>query len=56
MLSRKGVPYEEVDVDKVADAWEKIEALTGERYVPVTVVGERFFVGFDEEELAKLVS
>jgi glutaredoxin len=50
------VSYEEVDVDKVADAWDQIEALTGERYVPVTVVGDKQFVGFDEEGLASLVS
>ena len=55
-LNEKGVSYQEMDVAKdPAGARQMIER-TGQRSVPVTVVGDQTIVGFDREGLERILS
>lgn len=52
-LREKGVSYEERDVSRDREAARRMIELTGQRSVPVTVVGDRVIVGYDRAELDK---
>lgn len=52
-LREKGVSYNEVDVSSDAGGARRMIELTGQRSVPVTVVGDAVVVGFDQVELEK---
>ena len=54
-MNEKGVSYQEMDVAKdPAGARQMIER-TGQRSVPVTVVGDQTIVGFDREGLERIL-
>ena len=54
-LGEKGVSFNEIDITKdFAGARQMIER-TGQRSVPVTVIGDRTIVGFDREELERVL-
>lgn len=46
-LSEHNVDYEEKDVVKVPEVFEKVKEITGQMAVPLLVVGDDHFVGFD---------
>ncbi len=52
-LADKGVAYQELDVGNDRQAAREMIELTGQRGVPVTVIGDKIVVGFDEAELER---
>lgn len=52
-LTEKGVSFKEVDVSRDAEAAKKMVELTGQRSVPVTVIGQHAVIGFDRAELER---
>jgi glutaredoxin-like YruB-family protein len=50
-LKKNSVDYEEVSVDGNQGAAKELMKLSGQMGVPVTKIGEKVVVGFDEEEL-----
>jgi alkyl hydroperoxide reductase subunit F len=53
-LDKHGVPYENIDVGSDSRAAEKMIELSGQRGVPVIVVGDEVIVGFDSQRLNEL--
>ena len=54
-LSQKGVDFAEHDVATDEDARNEMMQKTGRMAVPTIVVGDKTVVGFDKEELERLV-
>lgn len=54
-LESKGVDFEEMNVAEDDAAAEKMMDLTGQRSVPVTSKGGLYVVGYDKEQLDKLL-
>jgi len=48
MLSKKEVPYNNIDVNKNRELYEKIKEETGSDTVPQIFIGEEFIGGYDE--------
>ena len=48
MLSKKGVTYDNIDVNKNQDLYERIKKQTGRDTVPQIFIGEKFIGGYDE--------
>ncbi|MEI7856371.1 MAG: Uxx-star family glutaredoxin-like (seleno)protein [Methanomicrobiales archaeon] len=53
-LDKHGVPYESIDVGADSEAAQKMIDISGQRGVPVIVVGNEVIVGFDSERLNEL--
>lgn len=50
-LEDKGVSFEEVNVASDREGARRMIELTGQRGVPVTVIGANYVVGYDPEKL-----
>ena len=55
-LSAMGADYEEILVDDDLETADYIEQRTGQRRVPVVENGKGFVVGFNPDEIKKLIS
>ncbi|MGE5528398.1 MAG: glutaredoxin family protein [Patescibacteria group bacterium] len=56
LLQQKGIEYREVDVAGDREGAREMLELTGQRSVPVTLVGREIVVGFDRDRLESLLS
>lgn len=54
-LNEKNISYHEVDVAADHDAARKMIDLTGQRSVPVLTKGDQFIVGFNPEQIDRIV-
>lgn len=54
-LDRKGIPYEDINVQKDKKAMEEMVRKYGIRVTPVIVIGDRVMVGFNAPKLNKLL-
>ncbi len=54
-FSRKGVPYEELDVSADPQALQRLRELTGQTDRPAVIVDEQVFVGFNRSRLESAV-
>ena len=54
-LKEKGVGYEEVDIYADDEGRKKMEELSGQKNVPVTVVDDQILIGWDKVKLNKLL-
>jgi len=54
-LSQKGVEFKEYDVAKDERARDEMVRKTGRMAVPTVIVGDKAVVGFDKDELEKLI-
>jgi glutaredoxin-like YruB-family protein len=54
-LNEKGVSFSEVDVSTDYDGAMKMVDLTGQRSVPVITKGDRYVVGFDPEQIERVL-
>ncbi len=54
-FDRKGVCYEDLDVQADPRAFEIMQKISGQTIRPVVVIDNRVFVGFDPEELDHFV-
>jgi len=50
-LNKRGYRYDEVDVNHDAAAYEEMIRLSGQRYTPTLVAGERVLADFGTDEL-----
>ncbi|WP_029166693.1 glutaredoxin domain-containing protein [Aminiphilus circumscriptus] len=50
-LQSNGVAYEDIDVSKDREAAMEMVKNTKQMGVPVTVIGDRYIVGFDKDSL-----
>jgi S1-C subfamily serine protease len=55
-LSRKGIPYEDHDVNTDPSAAQEAVRLTGQNAVPVTVIDGQTVVGFNQPRLEQLIA
>ena len=55
LLQEKGVNFKEIDVANNPDGAKEMLELTGQRGVPVTVIGEDVIVGFNRSEFERLL-
>jgi glutaredoxin len=55
LLSREGVPFTAYNVDEDERAYDELLA-RGWRTIPVTIIGERTFKGFNPVELASAIA
>lgn len=55
-LSQRGVPYDEVDISRDAEAAQDIQRRTGRMAVPVTEIDGNLVVGFDQPQLEHFLS
>jgi len=53
-LEKNNVPYESIDVGADTEAAKKMIDISGQRGVPVIVVGDEVIVGFDAQRLNEL--
>jgi glutaredoxin 3 len=53
LLSRKEIPYKNIDVNKNQELFEKIKKKTGSDTVPQIFIGEEFIGGYDEMKQLK---
>lgn len=53
-LKRHGVEYEHIDVGKDREAAREMIRVSGQRGVPVTIVGDEVIVGFDAKRLREI--
>ncbi len=54
-LDRKGVPYEDINVQKDTKALEEMAKRYGIRVTPVIVIGDRVMVGFNAPKIDKIL-
>lgn len=54
-LSSKGVPFQDIDVARDAEAREDLIRKTGQLAVPVITVDDEVIVGFDRRRLERLL-
>jgi glutaredoxin 3 len=54
-LDEKGIAYREVDVAEDAAAARQMVEVTGQRGVPVIAKGEQYVVGFNREEIDRIL-
>lgn len=54
-LNEKGVHYREVDVAADWDAARKMVEVTGQRSVPVITKGDQYVIGFNPEQIDRMV-
>jgi glutaredoxin-like YruB-family protein len=54
-LAEKGIPYEDYNVGENAERRKEMVEITGQLGVPVIRVGEDVMVGFNQEQLAKIL-
>lgn len=54
-LKKKGIPFENIDVDKYQKAAKEMVDKTGQRGVPVIDIDDKLVVGFDQDKLEKLL-
>lgn len=50
-LLEKGFQYEEINIYESEEGRKKMEELSGQQNVPVTVVGETVITGWDKKKL-----
>jgi glutaredoxin-like YruB-family protein len=55
-LKENGVPFEEKNVSKDREAAMYMIDKTGQRGVPVIDINDNFIVGFDKEQIDKLLN
>ncbi|MBL3593900.1 MAG: glutathione S-transferase N-terminal domain-containing protein [Synergistaceae bacterium] len=55
-LTRRGVPYETVDVGSGADKIEEVRKISGQMGVPVTLLDDLVIVGFDRDAIDEALS
>jgi glutaredoxin 3 len=55
-LSRKGIPYQDHDVNSDPSAAQEAIKITGQNGVPVTVIDGQSVVGFNEPRLEQLIA
>jgi glutaredoxin 3 len=55
-LSRKGIPYQDHDVNADPSAAQEAVRLTGQNAVPVIVIDGQIVVGFNEPRIEQLIS
>ena len=55
-LSRKGIPYQDHDVNADPSAAQEAVRLTGQNAVPVIVIDGQTVVGFNEPRIEQLIS
>ena len=55
-LSRKGIPYQDHDVNSDPSAAQEAIKITGQNGVPVTVIDGQTVVGFNEPRLEQLIA
>jgi glutaredoxin len=55
-LSRRGVPFDEVDVSRDAAAAQELERRTGRMAVPVIDIDGNLVIGFDQQKLEYYLS
>jgi glutaredoxin 3 len=55
-LSRKGIPYQDQDVNADPSAAQEAVRLTGQNAVPVIVIDGQIVVGFNEPRIEQLIS
>lgn len=54
-LQEEGIAYNEVNVAEDIDGAKKMITLTGQRSVPVTVIGEQIVIGYNPEGIKELL-
>lgn len=54
-LSQRGIEYTEIDVSKDRAGLRQMVLMTGQYGVPVITVGEKAFVGWNEQEFERLM-
>jgi len=54
-LAERGVPYTERNIEYDEEEQRKVQALSGQRHVPVITVGSEMVVGFQRRELAQIL-
>jgi glutaredoxin 3 len=55
-LNAHGLAFEEVDVGRDRDAYEEMQRLSGQRYVPTIVVDGKVLANFDVDQLAQFLA
>ncbi|OWZ83764.1 glutaredoxin family protein [Natranaerobius trueperi] len=55
-LSRNGLDYKEVDINKNPEAINELVSLTGEMRIPVVRKDDNYVIGYDEHKLKKLIN
>ncbi|HOJ78790.1 MAG TPA: glutaredoxin family protein [Bacillota bacterium] len=54
-LDEKGVGYQEIDVSEDYNAAMKMVDLTGQRSVPVLMKGEQYVIGYNPEQIDRIL-
>jgi glutaredoxin-like YruB-family protein len=55
-LDKKGVPYEDINVQKDKKAMQEMVKRYGIRVTPVVIIGDRVMVGFNAPKIDKFLS
>jgi glutaredoxin-like YruB-family protein len=54
-LEDKGFEYEEINIYDDTQAYEKMVEFSGQKNVPVIVIGEEIIVGWDKEKFKEVL-
>jgi arsenate reductase-like glutaredoxin family protein len=54
-FSRKGIPFEDLDISTDPQARQKIQELSGQAERPVITVDDKVFIGFDLSQMESAV-
>ena len=55
-LTERGYEFTEIDVGRDRDAYEEMQELSEQTYVPTLVAGEEVLANFDTDQLEKFLS
>ena len=55
-LEEKGFKYKEINIYEDSKAYEKMVVFSGQKNVPVTVIGDEVIIGWDKEKFKKILS
>ena len=56
LLKYHNIEYERIEVSPAEEKLKELEEISGQNTVPVLVVDEKVFVGFDHEQIKKVLN
>jgi alkyl hydroperoxide reductase subunit F len=54
-LEKNGIEYEEINIYDDEQAYKRMVEFSGQKSVPVTVIGEEIIIGWDKEKFKEVL-
>lgn len=55
-LQENNIKYEEININKDPEERKKMEELSGQKNIPVTIIGEEIVIGWNKKKIKELLN